>query len=112
MVRMARARTRGLGSAVSCESAITLARSLNDEFEVGRMDTHFDKGVDGENDKFGLGLRIVHQIQINQLLLFQILRLLHDQRALIDLKLACVSLACSTRSQKGTRGEAALRGRQ
>ena len=68
MVRMARARTSGLGSAVSC-------KSHQDEHDsVGC--THFDEGVHGEDDKLGLRFGVIHEVQVDQLLLLQIFRLL------------------------------------
>ena len=38
--------------------------------------THLDKGVDGEDDELGLCFGIVHEIQIDQLLLLQVVGLL------------------------------------
>lgn len=38
--------------------------------------THLDESVDGKNNKFRLCLRIIHQIQIHEFLLLQIIRLL------------------------------------
>lgn len=40
-----------------------------------RGKTHFDKCVNGEDDEFGLRFGIVHQIEVHEFLLLQILRL-------------------------------------
>jgi hypothetical protein len=38
--------------------------------------THLYKRVDGENDELGLRLGIVHEVEVDELLLLQVVRLL------------------------------------
>jgi len=40
------------------------------------MSTYLDESVDSQDDKLRLSLCVVHQIEVNQFLLFQIFRLL------------------------------------
>jgi hypothetical protein len=51
--------------------------------EFGVSNTHFDKGVDGEDHELWLRFGVVHEVQIDELLLLEVIRLLLQGRMLI-----------------------------
>ncbi len=72
MVRIASALMRGFGSAVSFSP---FQLKLNIE-KVNLA--YLYKSIDGEDDQFRLSLSIIHQVQVDKLLLLQILGLLRQ----------------------------------
>jgi hypothetical protein len=52
--------------------------------------THFDKGIDSKNDELGLGARVVHEVEVDELLLLQIIRLLRQPKRQAHATLAAV----------------------
>lgn len=66
-MRIASARTRGLGSAVSfaisdLASGVSRTGRAERHSVINGNDTYLDKRIDGENDEFGLRFGIVHEI--------------------------------------------------
>lgn len=58
---------RGFGSSVSCQQEISGGlTSLQ-----GWTRAHLDKGVDGKDNELRLGFGVVHEVEVDELLLFQ-----------------------------------------
>jgi hypothetical protein len=70
MVRMASALIKGFESAVSWFISFVFR---------GALRAHLDKCVDCQDNKLGLSLGVVHEIQVHELLLLQVVRLLTSQ---------------------------------
>jgi hypothetical protein len=57
----------------------TVYRLAKPSSSSNQLETYLDEGVHGEDDQLWLSLGVVHEIQIYQLLLLQVVRLLGGQ---------------------------------